>query len=164
MSAIHPNKRTRDMMAAGAPGEWKHKPLTIPAREVRPPREVDPRFKANPARKPASTGPKPPAPAIIHPREAVRNLVRQGVDQANAGDVFGHNERERAELPNRALTPNRTFRPQEKAPRRKPGFAAIGALGVQGAHVRKKAKKSVPKKRKGYVYDLPDRLKKYASA
>lgn len=171
MPAVKPDMRTRANMAAGAPGEWEHKPLLIPEYDVRPPRVVDPRFKADPSKKPASTGPRPYPPRTLdakapakYPNSAIRNLIRVGADQANAGDVFGHNERERSQLPNRPITSNTTFRSQEKAPRKKPGFAAIGSVGVTGAHVHRKPKKAKgPKARKGYVYEVPERLKKYAS-
>jgi len=160
MPAISADKRTRDMMRVGAPGEWKHKPLPIPQKDVRPPRVVDPRFKADPSKKPASTGPKP-KPRVLDRQEAVRNLVRAGADKASAGDVFGHNERERKQLPNSSLTPNK-YGPKPKQ-RKKTGLGLTMA-GPAFAKVRKTSKKSEPKRLDGYVYEIPDRLKKYASA
>jgi hypothetical protein len=155
--------RTRSNMAVGAPGEWKHKPQPIPNIEVRAPRVVDPRFVANPSKKPASTGAKPKAPELS--AEELRK--RQAQDgKANPGDVHGHNERQRAELPNKPLTPNTTFKSQAKAPRKKPGFVALGSIrpDVEAKHVRRAPKKpKAPRARKGYVYDLPEHLKKYAS-
>ncbi|MFG3582530.1 hypothetical protein [Streptomyces sp. NPDC047990] len=97
--AVKPDTRTLANMAAGAPGEWKSKPVTPSIPEIRV-REIDPRFAADMSKKPASTGPKPGAPLV----SAEVQRKRQALGKANAGDVFGHNERQRAQLPNKPLT------------------------------------------------------------
>jgi hypothetical protein len=159
MPAIKPDMRSRTSMGVGAPGEWKHKPQPIPSREVRPPRVVDPIFKANPSKKPASTGPKPTM------RELSTDELRERQAQdgkANAGDVHGHNERQRAELPNKPLTPN-TYGFQPKRRTSSLGMTTFGpAFRVKGGN--RKKKKKAPQVQAGFVTEVPERLKKYASA
>ncbi|QJS09127.1 hypothetical protein HKX69_06010 [Streptomyces argyrophyllae] len=90
------------------------------------------------------------APKRLGPVSGLANLMVAGVDQANAGDVFGHNERERAELPNKPLTPGAYSTPKkESAPKKKKRKGAPKMRQVHGNH---------------FVTELPDRLKKYASA
>ncbi|MFF4557132.1 hypothetical protein [Streptomyces sp. NPDC001422] len=98
--ATKPDTRTLANMAAGAPGEWKSKAVTPSIPEIRV-REIDPRFEADLSKKPASTGPKPGTPQLS--AEEVRRRQAKNF-KASAGDVHGHNERQRAELPNRPLT------------------------------------------------------------
>jgi hypothetical protein len=159
MPAIKPDMRTRSNMAVGAPGEWKHKPQPIPSREVRPPRVVEPRFKADPTRKPESTGPKPSMRELS--MEELRE--RQAQDgKANAGDVHGHNDRERAALPNKQLTPN-TYGFQPKRRTSALGLTTSGpAFRVKGGN--RKKKKKAPQVQAGFVTEVPAHLKKYLSA
>jgi len=63
---------------------------------------------------------------IYHPREQVRKLMIQGLDQASADDVHGRNERERAKLPNKPLTPNTLFRDSRKRKRPTHGLTTFG--------------------------------------
>jgi hypothetical protein len=97
------------MMAAGAPGEAKYKPLRVMSKEEIQQRAALERvrlaereasrepFKADLSKKPARKGVSPRVPEL----SAVTVRERQARDgRANAGDVHGHNERQRETLPN----------------------------------------------------------------
>ncbi|MFD4608244.1 hypothetical protein ACFWOT_09020 [Streptomyces sp. NPDC058440] len=99
------------------------------------------------------------APKRLGPISGLANLILEGADQANAGDVFGHNERERAELPASNLRPQTPGRPQEKQ--------VADLKQVTKGIRRKPRKKGEPKIRKvhgsHFVAEVPERLKKYMS-
>lgn len=137
MIATHPDERTRENMRADAPGEWKHKPLPVISDTERMLRSLEraerkaeraqhvARFKAEPSQKPASTGPKPQAP-VLQGRDAIRSLVRQGIDKAPAEEVYGRTQEERAELPTKPVTPNTLFRSYDKRKKSALGLTTFG--------------------------------------
>ncbi|MGJ3559676.1 hypothetical protein ACR6C2_17035 [Streptomyces sp. INA 01156] len=57
------------------------------------------------------------APKQLGPVSGLANLIMEGKDQANAGDVHGHNEREREELPAYNVRPQTPGNPQVRAAR-----------------------------------------------
>ncbi|MET7984597.1 hypothetical protein [Streptomyces sp. NPDC005281] len=119
-------------------------------------------FKADPSKKPASTGPKPQAPALDR-RSGTRNLVIAGVDKAHPDDVYGRSARERSQLPNRPLTPGKYD--QQKRRKSASGLTTFGPeFRVKGGNRKKKQKKAEPVARKGFVTEVPDRLKAYLAA
>ncbi|MFI0553461.1 hypothetical protein [Streptomyces scabiei] len=161
-------------------GEWKHKPQPVLTRKEREERskalrqrqeerkKEQARFKSNPkgltdemrrraleadhkeAMRHKLQGTRPiGAPKRLGPISGLANLMVAGADQANAGDVFGHNERERAELPNKPMTPGAYSKPEKVRAPKKKRKGAPKMRQVHGSH---------------FVTELPDRLKKYASA
>lgn len=126
--------KTREDMRVGAAGEWQVKPWdekafrAVAEEKMRVTRQIaaerkasQVQFKADPSQKPASTGPKPQAPTLT--LGDVRRKQAMG-SKANAGDVHGHTERQRALLPNKFDRPKKsalgltTFGPAFKKPKK----------------------------------------------
>lgn len=109
-------------------------------------------------------GTRPLGPAKAHDRvSGTRSLIVAGVDQANADDVYGHNARERAQLPTKALTPNK-YAGQQKRRKSARGLTTFGPeFRVKGGN-RKKVKKAREVTRPGFVTEVPEHLKRYLSA
>ncbi|MFE5009802.1 hypothetical protein ACFRJ3_35050 [Streptomyces sp. NPDC056696] len=99
-----------------------------------------------------------------YPNSAVGNLIRAGVDKANPRDVYGHNARERAQLPTKPVTPGKYEAASQKRQKSARGLTTFGPeFRVKGGN-RKKVKKVREVSRPGFVQEVPDRLKKYLSA
>ncbi|MFF3416784.1 hypothetical protein ACFYW9_19105 [Streptomyces sp. NPDC002698] len=100
------------------------------------------------------------APKRLGPVSGLANLMVAGVDQADAGDVFGHNERQRAQLPVSNLRPQTPGTRQVKAP--------VDVKRVMSGKPKRKKREEEPKGRRvhgnHFVAEVPDRLKKYVSA
>jgi hypothetical protein len=97
-------------------------------------------------------------------RSGTRSLILAGMDKASADDVYGHNARERAQLPTRPLTPSK-YGSKLRSKQPTHGLTTFGPdFRVKGGNRKKKRKQAEPKFRKGFVADVPEHLKKYLSA
>ncbi|MFF8629720.1 hypothetical protein [Streptomyces werraensis] len=182
------------MKVGQTPGSWKYEPMPLPKRDKEHEAQIQEmkrkemaehratfsasrleKVKALPkgrerdqayAEKQAASGIEPIRPNMPFDRQgAVRSLVRQGIDKAAPEDVYGRTEAERAELPTLPVTPNTRFSNYQKRQKSALGLTTFGpGFKVKGGNRKKRKKVAEPKARKGFVTELPEHLKKYASA